>query len=340
MNIAAKPRTNKRLPKRILAIRLQAMGDVVITLPYLQYLRNNLPTSVEIDLLTRYETNPIPKNLVLFNNVFSIGGKRNFKMQFLFTLLLLPRLLFRRYDVILDLQNNRLSKIVRKIISPAAWCEFDRTSPIPAGERTKNTIEAIGLGENNAAEKLHLKADMHAKEILMKNGWDGKKEIIVLNPAGVFETRNWPIENYAEFARLWLKDFPDAQFLVIGLPFISRKANYLKNELGKNAISIIDQTNVAQAFSILQYTKFMLSEDSGLMHMAWVSGIPTLALLGGSRPDRSQPLGKHTGFLSSSDLECGNCMQEKCKWGDTRCLSRYTPEFIFEKTKALLNKAK
>jgi heptosyltransferase II len=340
MSIAAKPWTKKILPKRILAIRLQAMGDVVITLPYLQYLRNNLPASVEIDLLTRYETDPIPRNLVLFNNIYSIGGKRSLKIQFIFAFLLLPKLLFRRYDVVIDLQNNILSRFVRKRLMPAAWSEFARQTPIPAGERTRLTIEAIGLGENKIAEKLRLKNDLNAKQILIDHGWDGKKELVVLNPAGVFETRNWPIEYYASFAKLWLNEFPQTQFLIIGLPFIAEKATHLKKQLGNDLISIIGKTNVAEAFAILQYTKLMLSEDSGLMHMSWVSGIPTYTLLGGTRSDKARPLGDHSDFLDSSDLECGNCMQEKCKWGDTRCLSRYSPEFIFEKAKALLNKSK
>ena len=61
MNISVKPWEKKSSPKRILVIRLQAMGDVVITLPYLQDLRNSLPASVQMDLLTRCETDPIPK---------------------------------------------------------------------------------------------------------------------------------------------------------------------------------------------------------------------------------------------------------------------------------------
>src|SRR5215510_5636094 len=99
MNIASKRWTKKKFPKRILAIRMQAMGDVVITLPYLQDLRNNLPAPVQIDLLTRNETDPIPKNLVLFDKIFSSGGGRNSKGILFFTLLLLPRLLLRRYDI-------------------------------------------------------------------------------------------------------------------------------------------------------------------------------------------------------------------------------------------------
>jgi len=340
MNINSKKWTKGKMPKRILAIRMHAMGDVVITLPYLQDLRNKLPVSVQIDLLTRYETDPIPKNLVLFNKIFSIGGKRNQRAIKFFTLLMLPRLLSSRYDIVIDLQNNKLSRIVRKIINPSAWAEFDRTSPIPAGERIKNTIDALGLNKNQAANKLIIKNDLNAKQILIDNGWNEKKELIVLNPAGAFETRNWPIENYIAFAKLWLKEFPQTQLLVIGLSSIKDKVDILKKQLDKNIICIVDKTNIAEAFAILQYTKFMLSEDSGLMHMSWVSGIPTFTLLGGTRPDRGQPLGSHSAFLDSSDLECGCCMQEKCKWSDTRCLTRYTPAFVFEKAKELIKKAK
>jgi ADP-heptose:LPS heptosyltransferase len=340
MSINSKKWTKPGSPKRILAIRMHAMGDVIITLPYLQDLRNNLPGSVQIDLLTRYETDPIPKNLILFDKIFSVAGKRNLKAIKFFTFLLLPKLLLRRYDIVIDLQNNRLSRTIRKIINPAAWAEFDSTSPIPAGQRTKNTIDAIGLNKNKAADKLFLKNDLNAKQILLDNGWDGKKDLVVLNPAGVFETRNWPIENYISFAKLWLKEFPYTQFIIIGISFIKDKADLLRNELKENIICLIDKTNIAEAFAILQQTKFVLSEDSGLMHMSWVSGKPTFGLLGGTRPDRGQPEGKFSAFLDSSDLECGCCMQEKCKWGDTRCLTRYSPEFVFEKAKELISKSK
>jgi len=338
MPTPGKPWTKKSLPKKILAIRLQAMGDMVITLTYLQQLRNDLPPSVQIDFLTRVETEPIPKNLILFNRIYSIAGKRNLKKQLFFTLLLLPKLLFRRYDVVIDLQNNILSKLVRKTLRPLAWSEFDRQSPIAAGERTRRTIEAIGLGKNKAAKRLQLRSELNVKDLLIKNGWDGKKDLVVLNPAGVSETRNWPLEFYSVFAKLWLNEFPQTQFLIMGLSFVSTKAKKLRSELEENLITLIDKTNVAEAFAILQHSKFVLSEDSGLMHMSWVSGIPTFTLFGSTRSDWARPLGEHTDFVDSSDLECGNCMQGKCKWGDTRCLTRYSPELIFEKSKTLIRK--
>ena len=176
--------------------------------------------------------------------------------------------------------------------------------------------------------------------MLKKNGWDEKKDLVVLNPAGFSETRSWPLGYYSLFAKLWLNEFPQTQFLIMGLPFINTKAKTLKSNLEENLITLIDKTNVAEAFAILQYSKFVLSEDSGLMHMSWISGISTFALFGSTRSDWARPLGEHTDFVDSSDLECGNCMQGKCKWGDTHCLTRYNPEIIFEKAKALINKTK
>jgi heptosyltransferase II len=335
MHIPAKKWTKESPPKRILAIRLQAMGDLVITLPYLQALRNTLPADTKIDLLTLEENKSIPHSIELFNKIYSIGGYRNFKKQLTFTFLLLPKILFQRYDVVIDLQNNLISRIVRKVITPHAWCEFDKSSPFAAGERTRLTVEAIGLGQNFPASNFKLKSEITSTELLKTNGWDGTSEIVILNPAGAFETRNWPLKNYIYFAKLWLNHFPETQFLVLGVHSIASKADYFKNELADKLINLVNKTLPDQAFAIMQKAKFVLSEDSGLMHIAWVSGIPTFAMFG-STHKRSRPLGDHTILLDSSDLECGNCMLEVCKYSDTHCLTRYSPEMVFENAVSLI----
>ena len=74
------------------------------------------------------------------------------------------------------------------------------------------------------------------------------------------------------------------------------------------------------------------------MHMAWVSEIPTLAMFGSTRSDWARPLSLHSYFVDSSDLPCGNCMQETCAFGDNHCITRYTPEFIFEKAIELVGR--
>ena len=103
IHIKAKAWKEKKSPKRILAIRLHAIGDVVITLPYLQHLRNILPKNSRLDFLTIEECASIPQNINLFDNVYVIHGGRNFKKQLVSTFLLLPKLLMNHYDIVLDL---------------------------------------------------------------------------------------------------------------------------------------------------------------------------------------------------------------------------------------------
>lgn len=341
LSIPHKPWRKKTLPKRVLAIRLQAMGDLVITLPYLQSLKKILPEGSRLDLLTREEVESIPKNLYLFDHVYSLGGGRNWKKQFVHSALLLPKLLANRYDVVLDLQNNIVSKFVRKCLVPKAWSEFDRFSPVPAGECNRLAIEAIGVGECNPDGEFKLMTpEKEIKNLLIKYGWDGISKLVVLNPAGAFETRNWPMEYYVEFARLWLEEFSQTQFVTIGTGFIAPKSNYLKQKLGDKLINLVNKTTPVQGFALIQKMQMVVSEDSGLMHMAWVSDVPTLAIFGSTRSDRATPLGKHSLLLHSSDLVCGNCMLEKCIHGDNRCLIRYSPQFVFQKAFALMSSLK
>jgi ADP-heptose:LPS heptosyltransferase len=139
-----------------------------------------------------------------------------------------------------------------------------------------------------------------------------------------------------QFARIWLKHFPKTQILIMGTNFIAAKSDYLSEKLKGLCINLMNKTTPAQAFAIMQRVRFVLSEDSGLMHMAWVSGIPTMALFGSTQSKKARPLGRNSLFVDSADLECGACMQEHCKYGDTHCLSRYSPEMIFEKSLSLL----
>lgn len=336
VNIRAQPWQKKEMPRRILVIRLQATGDVVITLPYLQYLRNHLPAGTRIDLLTRVETAPIPRSLHLFDHIYTIAGERNFKKQLFFAALLVPRLCLQRYDMVIDLQNTLISRTITQCIRPRAWSLFDKQAPLPAGERYRLTIEAAGLGRNDMNTHYRLKEPRKAIQLLFDAGWKEKEPLVILNPAGAFATRNWDMAHYTTFARLWLNRFPHTRFLVLGTGVIAEKAALLQNQLGDRLINFTQKTNPAEAFALIRHATLVLSEDSGLMHMAWVSGVPTMALFGSTRSDWARPLGAHTAFFDSSDLPCGNCMLATCRWGDNRCLTRYTPAMVFRTALSLL----
>lgn len=337
ITISKKEWLSTKAPERILVIRLHAFGDVIITLPYLLQLKKDLPANTKIDFITLRENAPIPVGINLFSRVYKLNGNRNFRKQIFFASMLLPRLLLHKYNVIIDLQNNEVSNYLKKKIRPEAWSSFDRFSSFPAGERTRLTIEAVFNKKNFANTNFTLKDKPVIASILKQNGWIEGNKLVLINPAGAFETRNWPASYYFAFCELWLKKFPASQFVIMGTNVIYQKALFFKNELKENVINLTNKTNAIEAFALMQKITFALTEDSGLMHVAWICGVPTLALFGSTRCDWSKPLGHHSMLLSSDDMECGNCMLEKCKFNDVRCLTRYTPDFVFEKAMQLIN---
>lgn len=323
--IVARPWPGPPPPSRILAIRLQALGDTVITLPYLQALRRAVP-GVGLDLLTCKEVADIPRSVVLFDRVFAIGGGRAFKWQLLSALTLIPALWARRYDIVIDLQRNRISRLVRQILRPQAWSEFDRFSPALAGERTRATIEAVGLGSLYVLPGPELKAPGAGLDKLRSAGWDGASDLVVLNPAGAVPDRNWPIENYVEFCRMWTERRQGSvQFLLLGDRRIQAKAVHLRHAVGERVIDLTNQTTPSEAFAILRRATLVLSEDSGLMHMSWVNGVPTVALFGASRWVWAQPHGNYSALISMCREPDGRCMDGTCRAGQPHCLALQNP---------------
>lgn len=338
VQIPALPWRRAAPPKRILAIRLQAMGDVVITLPYLRALERSLPTT-DIDFVTRQEDGDIPRALLLFRRVYQLRGGRSERRQLLLMPLLAPRLLGCRYDVVLDLQNNRVSRAIRQLVSPRAWAAFDRESPLAAGERTRRTIEAAGFSVAHVEANLPLRDPSLGLDVLRCAKWDPARDLVVLSPAGAFASRNWPIERYARFAELW-RQRHSAQFAIVGLDSLREKAAALEATLGgDDLLNLVGETTPSQALAIVQRASLVLTEDCGLMHMAWVTGVPTLALFGSSRHVWSAPLGDHALCLHSGDLACGACMESTCRYGDVHCLTRYSAEHIVDQAEALIARA-
>ena len=324
-------------PEKILVIRLHAIGDVAITFPSCVALRTRF-SDASIDFLTLETTASLPASLEIFNSVHGFPYCDSRWERLRHALAWANRLRHNQYQVVLDLQRNWVSRMLRRAARPQAWSEFDRFSPRLAGLRTLDVFHRIGFVDLGLDFRLPVRSEVlhSARSILQRHGWKEGKQVVVLNPAGFLPTRNWPLENYSEFARLWLND-EETTFLMMGPGRIGEKSKYLSDHLGSRLINLVGQTSLPEALGILQQVSFVLSEDSGLMHMAWVSGIPTLALFGSSRHDWSAPVGPHTRCLHSGDLPCGACMSPTCRYGDIHCLTRYTPQSVYALSREMMN---
>lgn len=332
-------------PERILIIRLHAIGDTALTIPACNSLRKLFP-SATIDYLTNELSAPLISAACIANNVYafkdfsSLSQAKDSLQTRLGKLKEIKEwgvvLKKNNYDVIIDLQRNRVSRLLRFFIGGGYYAEFDRFSKNPASLRVLHTFHRAGFDNVTNDCNLDLKTEQagKAKQILFKNGWDGKTKLIVLNPAGHWQTRNWPIENYVNLARIILKD-EDVKFLLIGNEKIAEKAKYLEEKLAGNIINLTGKTQIEDVLRMFRLVYATVTEDSALIHISWAMGVPTLALLGSTRSDWTSPLPPHGASLNSTDLPCGDCMEAICKFGDVHCLTRFTPEAVYEKLKEL-----
>lgn len=317
------PWNSRHPPAKILVIRFHAIGDVVITLPACVALRQMYPAA-RIDLLTSDACLEIPRAVRLFDRIYSFAESKKPWGRACQGLLWGARMGAQGYDVILDLQRHRGSRLIRRVARPRAWGEFDRYSSHHALERVSDTFHKAGFPGLTPVYKLELRSEIRNRsmQILREGGWDGTAKLVILNPAGLWVTRNWPLQRYAELADLW-NEAEAVQFLFVGTDRIEDKARRLSDKLKDRAINLTNKTNLAEALGVVQHASVVISEDSGLLHMAWVSGVPAVALFGSTRSDWTRPLGARSRYLGSEDLPCGACMQATCQFGDVHCLTRH-----------------
>lgn len=319
-----------RDPKRVVVIRLHAFGDTAITFPLLGALRRRLP-GARLDVVTDV------RSAGLFAAHRDVGRVVSFDTRLprvpkgAAVLLAALSLRTRGVPAVLDLQRNRWSLFLTRLLSPGAWAGFDRHAPKTALTRYLDAADALGLGRLAPVLSSHARDDLRraAGERLAREGLAGAP-LVCLNPAAGWETRQWPLGRWVELARRF-----DARgcrlALLASAPVPPRFASLrgaLEGVLGAPLLDFTGRTTAGEALALLAHAALCVSEDSGLMHLAWVQGIPTLALFGASRSAWSRPEGPRADGFYSEDLSCGACMQPVCARGDLHCLVRVSVDDV------------
>lgn len=92
-------------------------------------------------------------------------------------------------------------------------------------------------------------------------------------------------------------------------------------------VDLTGRTSLAEACDLLSLCEVVLTNDSGLMHVAAALGRKLICLYGSSDPGFTPPLSDRATILKL-DLECSPCFARECRFGHYRCLADLQPELV------------
>jgi ADP-heptose:LPS heptosyltransferase len=330
------PLASGRDPERVVLIRLHAFGDTAITFPVVAAVRRRLPRA-RLDVVTDIRSAGLFEAHRDVDAVFSWDTRRGKYRKGLAVLRVALALRSRgARPTVVDLQRNRWSQFLTRLLVPEAWVGFDRHAPKTALTRYLDAVETIGLGRLSPVLSPHAKDELieRARKRLEDAGWKAGDPVVCLNPAGGWKTKQWPIERYTELGARLARE--GCRLMSLSASPVPPRFIALRENLGEHLMDFSGRTTPAEALALASMASLVVSDDSGLMHLGWVQGVPTLALFGSSRTAWSRPEGPRTGGFYSEDLSCGACMQPTCAREDLLCLTRVTVDDVFRKSLELM----
>jgi heptosyltransferase-2 len=152
-------------------------------------------------------------------------------------------------------------------------------------------------------------------------------DVTALCPGAEFgPAKRWPPRHFAALARAELAR--GRAVCLLGSPG-DRETCAEIAESAPAAVNLAGQTTLLEAVDLLSLCDRVVTNDSGLMHVAAALGKPLVALFGSTSPDFTPPLGERSTVLKHP-IECSPCFQRQCPLGHLKCLEDLAPEQVIE----------
>jgi len=143
--------------------------------------------------------------------------------------------------------------------------------------------------------------------------------------------KRWPAIDYAQLAKSL-----ELPVVLLGSGKESALCDEIAHEAGGDrCINLAGKTSLVDAFALIAASRAVVSNDSGLMHVAAAFGVPQVALFGSSSPEHTPPLNDRAQVIWLRDdpaysppLDCAPCFERECPLGHTRCLNDITPQRV------------
>jgi len=327
--------------KRILIVKLWALGDVLLATPLLRALKRQWP-DCQISWLVSECYAEILRDNPLLEEVIEIDS-RAWQKHFRYGQLapywrsqkLRRDLRSRNFDIVINLTAEKWWSIWFRA-APVQIGLFPRPRPGWMGRlytkavprlpdlKNHNTVhylraaEALGIDGPfdqrlvmGVSEASRLAVDGFLKA---SADYDPAKPIIVLHPGTSQESKCWPTESYAALAKALT---PQYTIIVTGSPQEELLAKQIFSALphGDRKAYIIAAgrlTDLTHSAALIERAAALVTGDTSMLHIASALGTPLVGIYGSTRPGDNTPLFGPQRLLFDDAIPCAPCYQAHC----------------------------
>ena len=339
-------------PKRILLIRTDRIGDVVLSTPAIKAVRDTYPDAYIAFMVRPYAKDIIEGNPYLDEVI--IYDKEAAHNSFFATLLFGLRLRKKKFDTAVILHPTNRSHMIAFIAGILNRVGFNRKMAFLLTKRVDDkkllgekheldyTLDILkNIGVTAVDRSLFVPVTGSAENAvdvkLKAAGYNGSTPLLAIHPGASCPSKKWPAARFASLADM-LKERYGFQIALVAGPGDARDAAELKNNLKSRVIDLSGRTSVAELAALLKRCRLFISNDSGPVHIASAVGTPCVVIFGrkqpGLSPKRWGPTGKSDVVLHK-DAGCTVCLAHDCKNG-FRCLNAVTVEDAFNAVNSMI----
>ncbi len=323
-----------RAPSKILVFRQSSLGDVVLTLPVLDRLKETFQ-DCQIDYLVKSFYADIPRAHPAVSTVHSFDDNNPFEKT-------IAGLRAQKYDYIIDLQANLRSLALRTMLFSAKFFQYKkrrlaremivrRAEQKLSVEHTVMAYQAaltrLGIQPKFSAPVMRLRQeDLQFAEDFLK-GLKGAKRPISFCPGARHFEKRWPADSFCQVA-LKLLDDPSESIVVF-----SAENDEFEPDLGiqHERLMAAKGLELPQIAALLSRCHLALTNDSGLMHLANAVGTPVLAIFGPTNPRLGFAPTLAGSEIICDDVHCSPCSvhgQKPCYQPVKYCFEAISPQRV------------